>query len=198
MITISGREIVPGGYDAPSLYDIGYSLSRVPRFGGHTTLPWSVLQHLLACSAYAAARGYGATTALYALLHDAHEAVISDIPRPWKTEDMRMHQHELDVRLYHSLGISVPDLFTERLVKGADEIVALAEAAVLGPPGSVKAVGGGNPPNEQAKALVSTIGMLTGHLSSIEMAVDFESKVQDFLKEYHVRRRPQAISPAQG
>lgn len=58
--------------------DIAVSLSRVNRFLGHTThRSWSVAQHSLAMSAYVAPEH-----ALAALLHDAAEAYVGDLPAP--------------------------------------------------------------------------------------------------------------------
>jgi 5'-deoxynucleotidase YfbR-like HD superfamily hydrolase len=62
--------------------DIALALSRACRFSGHTKEFYSVAQH----SVYAAARStHSPQVAMYALLHDAHEAYTGDIPQPLKT-----------------------------------------------------------------------------------------------------------------
>lgn len=79
MQAASGRAVPilhPGPADI-DIYDIATALSRIPRFNGHTTHPYSVAQH----SVYVHDM---APTALrpYALLHDAHEAYLGDIIKP--------------------------------------------------------------------------------------------------------------------
>lgn len=132
MITISGQNLTRDGSNAPTLYDIGYALSQVPRFGGHTTRRWTVLNHLYAAWHYADAKE-DANVALHCLLHDAHEAITSDIPQPWKTEDMREIQQRLDVRIYHSLKLRQPDGFTARVIHQIDNQLVYAEAKQFAP-----------------------------------------------------------------
>lgn len=60
--------------------DISHSLSMQCRFGGHLRSFYSVAQHCLNCS-YIISREY---LQLGALLHDASEAYLLDIPRPIK------------------------------------------------------------------------------------------------------------------
>jgi hypothetical protein len=67
------------------------------------------------------------------MLHDAHEAVTSDIPQPWKTDDMRELQRQLDVRLYGSLNISQPDLITQRTIHQIDNQLVYHEAVQVAP-----------------------------------------------------------------
>ncbi len=65
-------------------HDIAVALARLPRFCGHTIEPFSVAQHsvlvhdILVWLAPNAER----TLRLAALLHDAHEAYMGDIPKP--------------------------------------------------------------------------------------------------------------------
>src|SRR2546427_6773735 len=128
MITTSNVNITRENGAAPTLYDIGYALSKMPRFGGHTVRHWTVLHHLYACAQYAHLSGGSTKVQIHALLHDAHEAVTGDIPQPWKTDDMRVLQKELDVRIFNSLHLSLPDLVTERIVKQIDNQMVYAEA----------------------------------------------------------------------
>lgn len=133
MLTITGVEMAPGGTTAPSLYDIGWSLSQVPRFGGHTRYPWSNLQHLFLCYRYAADKQMDTYTQLYALLHDAHEAITGDIPHPWKTRDMKIYQAEIDRRLFDSLSIPLPYDAIYDQVKKIDRLALSVEADLFGP-----------------------------------------------------------------
>lgn len=134
MITISGIELVPGGANAPSLYDIGYALRLQPRFGGHQTrLDWSVLHHLYAAGYLALEEGASVRVQLLAFMHDAHEAVTGDIPAPWKSTDMRKLQDELDSRIFHSLDVDLPTPFERRLLKTYDTDLLHAESERFGP-----------------------------------------------------------------
>lgn len=57
-------------------------LAALPRFLGQTSEPWNVAQHSLAVSATVEAVTGNPVAALGALLHDAHEALVGDIPTP--------------------------------------------------------------------------------------------------------------------
>jgi len=133
MITITGRDIALNGTDVPSLYDMGYSLIQTPRFAGYTTQKYSVLHHLLGCWQYAIRTKLGDKVALYALIHDAHESMTGDISQPWKTDDMRELQAELDNRIYQALQIRPPDGETARTIKRIDNQMVYAEAVIVAP-----------------------------------------------------------------
>ena len=61
------------------ILDIAHALALENRYAGHTCEPYSVAQHCVLAS-----RIVPAKDALWALLHDAPEAYIRDIPRPLK------------------------------------------------------------------------------------------------------------------
>src|SRR5690606_26745918 len=65
--------------DLIRIEDIAHALSQMPRFGGHLPVFYSVAQHSLACAHKVSSRN-----ALAALLHDASEAYLMDIPKPIK------------------------------------------------------------------------------------------------------------------
>lgn len=136
MITISGVHVFPDGQGAPSLRDIAYSLGRVPRFGGHTTLFWPVLCHSIVCLRIAKHLGYKARLQLLTLLHDAHEAAgFEDISSAWKTDDTRRLQAKMDSRIWRSLGIRHPTLREDADVSVVDKLAFQAECWEVGPPG---------------------------------------------------------------
>ena len=111
------------------LEDIAVGLARIPRFGGQTIPLWTVAEHLLAGMAYAATP----ELQLYFGLHDVHEAMTSDVPTTFKTDDLRKIQASLDARLYASLGIPAPDRRVAESVARLDRDMLLAEASVVCP-----------------------------------------------------------------
>jgi len=129
MMSLSGA-YVDQTTGMPPLADIAVGLARIPRFGGQTVISWTVAEHLLAGMAYAAAP----ELQLYFGLHDVHEAMTSDVPTTFKTDDLRKIQASLDARLYASLGIPAPDWRVAEYVALLDRDMLLAEASVVCPP----------------------------------------------------------------
>jgi uncharacterized protein len=84
--TVSGRWIDPLAPDPASIEieDIAQALANQCRFGGHARVFYSVAQHSTIVSDVCAERGAGAAEALAALLHDAGEAYLVDLPHPLK------------------------------------------------------------------------------------------------------------------
>lgn len=82
IVTFSGHRITPLEPDTNDIYieDIAHSLANQCRFTGHVRKFYSTAQHSVLCS-------YAITDSeyrLWALLHDASEAYLSDIARPVK------------------------------------------------------------------------------------------------------------------
>lgn len=79
--TYTGRRFWPLEPRAEDVFieDIAHALSNICRFTGHTLQFYSVGQHSVLCS-YAVPE----SDALWALLHDASEAYLSDFARPVK------------------------------------------------------------------------------------------------------------------
>lgn len=61
------------------LYDIAHALARLCRYGGHCTQFYSVAEHSVLLASKVAPENR-----LWALLHDASEAYLVDVPRPLK------------------------------------------------------------------------------------------------------------------
>lgn len=105
--TFSGKYIDPLNPD-PALIcieDIAHALSMLPRFGGHTQRFYSVAQHSIACCEWAPAEHK-----LAALLHDAGEAYLLDIPSPVKKRIPGYAEAEdrLMAVIAHKLGFAWP------------------------------------------------------------------------------------------
>jgi hypothetical protein len=65
-----------------SILDIAHSLSQLVRFAGHIRFPYTVAQHSVLASKRASRENK-----LWALLHDATEAYLVDLPRPVKRSE---------------------------------------------------------------------------------------------------------------
>ncbi len=84
--TVSGRWLDPLA-PLPQSIDIGdiaQALANQCRFGGHSRRFYSVAQHSTIVSDVCERRGASAAEALAALMHDAGEAYLVDLPHPLK------------------------------------------------------------------------------------------------------------------
>lgn len=97
--TYTGKHFDPmePNMDALDVRDIAHALSLTCRGNGHVKNFFSVGQHCVSCAKEAAARGYSARVVLGCLLHDASEAYMSDVPRPFK--DVLPEYQELEDKL---------------------------------------------------------------------------------------------------
>ena len=86
IMTYTGKRFDPTNPDISlvDIRDIAHALSLTCRGNGHVQTFFSVGQHCLNCAKEAQARGYDRRVVLAALLHDASEAYMSDVPRPFK------------------------------------------------------------------------------------------------------------------
>ena len=84
--TISGRWVNPFDPDPDQLDigDIARALANQCRFGGHCRVFYSVAQHSVIVSELIEQRGGDAEDAFAALMHDASEAYLGDMPHPLK------------------------------------------------------------------------------------------------------------------
>ena len=80
--------------------DIAHALSLICRGNGHVKSFFSVGQHCILCAREAAARSYSSRLSLAAILHDASECYMSDVPTPFKNELPEYQEQE-----EHLLGI---------------------------------------------------------------------------------------------
>lgn len=141
MITNSGVHIQKIGQPeqgTPTPTDIAVHAGRICRFGGAVWAP--LLAHLVFVGLLAYKRSGSIHNFIWGLLHDAHEIVTSDVPRPFKCDCMRIEQDALDVRLleryfpYIPLGTYDQGIDFD-LIKQCDHDACDIEAVELGLPG---------------------------------------------------------------
>jgi len=119
------------GHAPPSLEDIAVSLGRLCRFTGHCRIFYPVLLHSMAVSDLVHVENTRA-----ALLHDAAEIYLSDIPTPFKAPEMKA----IEMRLLMPIFSKYLDQYEllewvgrgHELVKVADREVFTAEVHLLG------------------------------------------------------------------
>ena len=101
--------------------DIAHALSMQCRFGGHLPVHYSVAQHSVHCSELV-----HPDLALEALLHDASEAYMLDIPKPLKNllPDYERLEDELMGIIADKYGIDHP---LNKPVKSADALMLKLE-----------------------------------------------------------------------
>lgn len=117
-----------------SRMDIAHALSTINRFAGHVDF-YSVGEHSLRVSKLVEEWGCSPDVQLLGLLHDASEAYLLDIPRPWKGTvyigDRTYTDVEDDIQtaLFHWAGIAYTFETEWDIVKEADMEMYKIEAA---------------------------------------------------------------------
>lgn len=133
------------------LVDIAHALSQCNRWHGATRRPYSVAAHCLAVAGWVKGacegREFGASytrqLTLAALLHDATEAYVIDLPAPIKRlpgfEAYAALEADMARVVAEHFGLD-PQLFHHPLVAHADKLAAVCEAHLL-VPGAAKWAG---------------------------------------------------------
>lgn len=117
--------------------EMAHALSMQCRFTGHVSKFYSVAEHCVMASRlvqlYPTVFKLPATP-YEALMHDAHEAYVSDIASPWKAliPDYRKMEGDLELKMRRTFGLS--DKISEG-AKLADWAMLFVEARVLLAPG---------------------------------------------------------------
>ena len=111
-ITYTGRRFHFLDPDPQEIHmlDIAWALAHTPRWGGHTTAPYSVAQHSVVVASLVREAGGWEGPALYALLHDASEAYLGDIPAPVKRflPDYKRIEATVQEAIYARFGLRDP------------------------------------------------------------------------------------------
>ncbi|MBQ8625100.1 MAG: hypothetical protein IJ419_02880 [Agathobacter sp.] len=133
--TYTGKHFNPTAPDA-SLFDvrdIAHALSLTCRGNGHVKTFFSVGQHCINCALEAEARGFSNRVILACLLHDASEAYMSDVPRPFKhalPEYVQAEECLLDMIYERYLGEKLSDE-EQKQVKAVDDDLLYYDLKVL-------------------------------------------------------------------
>ncbi len=109
-----------------TIEDIAHALSNQCRFNGHCRPFYSVAQHSVHVAHLVEKLGGGADVQLQALLHDAAEAYIGDMPTPIKRILPEFLMHEERIWQAIAVRLSVP-VKLNPLVKMADRVALATE-----------------------------------------------------------------------
>jgi hypothetical protein len=127
MQTFTGRAFYPMDPQTEDIdtRDIAHALSLLCRYGGHVTHFYSVAEHCVLMSESVAPKN-----ALWALLHDATEAYLVDVPRPLKSSlpEYRRIEDGLAAVIAERFGL---DPACPAEVKAADARILLDERDAL-------------------------------------------------------------------
>lgn len=135
--TYTGRQFWPVDPrpEDVDIRDIAHALSLLCRYNGQCRFLYTVGQHSLCCADIGRDYYRDKKLELYALLHDASEAYISDVSKPVKPfltgyKDM---ERRIMAVVYAALGVEPPNDVYHRMVKRIDQGVMVAEAKLLMP-----------------------------------------------------------------
>lgn len=129
--------------------DLARALSHINRFNGHTRKPYTVAQHCVVVSRYL---DFCPLYAMHGLLHDAHEALVCDLPTPLKWaldfepvrgsdkpakagDKWRDIERRAEHSIYATCGLALPGDSVQAAVKQADVVALLTEKRDLMEPG---------------------------------------------------------------
>src|ERR1700741_194155 len=150
--TVTGQLIDVANPDPATIKieDIGWGLSRLPRFAGHTitAIPYNGAQHsIFVADEIPLLRPFldheelqymNPFLPLYALIHNAAESYTGDLPSPIKylpelRPIIKEIEHKLMMAIYESLGLPPLHPGEEALIKKADKIAQKIEAHAFMP-----------------------------------------------------------------
>jgi len=114
--------------------DIGHALSQLCRFGGHCSEFYSVADHSLRVARLVQDSGHPHRVVLRALLHDASEAYLVDLPRPIKRMIPQYKEIERHVQnaIFRKFGLEESEE-DDNIVHIADNVLLATEKRDLMP-----------------------------------------------------------------
>jgi len=127
-----GRRYRTVGHDSGCLAgNMAASLSRIPRFTGHTRVGISVAEHSIGVARLLQLHGSDVETQFLGLIHEAGEMVTGDIPTPVKNINPGIREFERDIYIDLERELCPFGHFrpaSRELVKQADLLALHAEA----------------------------------------------------------------------
>lgn len=119
MITFSGQHIQridQTEHGTPTPIDIAVHAGRICRFGGAVWAP--LLAHLMFVGLLAYKRSGKIENFIWGLLHDAHEVVTSDVPRPFMGVGSEVYGAVINNR--RGIGIELKTAYYKQAVKNVE------------------------------------------------------------------------------
>lgn len=123
ILTYTGKRFYPAHPEnlEVDIIDIAHALSNVCRYNGHLRKFYSVAQHSCYIARYIE-ENYNIHLALAALLHDASEAYLPDMPSPIKEmlPDFRKLEARLHAHIFKSFSLEWP---YSKIIKEVDKTI---------------------------------------------------------------------------
>ena len=108
--------------------DIAHALAMKCRFNGHCRAFYSVAQHSVLCAEVARRSG---ADARWALLHDAAEAYLCDVPRPLKRRLVGFEEMEQRILLAVARWLDLPEEIPAAVMLIDDQMLAYEWSALM-------------------------------------------------------------------
>ena len=131
--TFTGKWVNPLALEPDDICieDIAHALALTNRFGGHSKFPLNVAQHSVGVSLLCPG------CPLSALLHDASEAYLGDIPRPLKHSEAFSAYRVIEARVQRAVMLRFSlseDADLAPQIREADNVMLRLEARTFDPP----------------------------------------------------------------
>lgn len=121
-------EKLEDGYSNLGILDVALALSKICRYAGKCRTFWPVLLHSMAV-----AELVPVNVVIHALLHDAGEIFIGDVPVPFKPECLKEIEDQALEFVYEQLGVRLPSIEQREIVKAAEAKILVGEVWTVGP-----------------------------------------------------------------
>jgi hypothetical protein len=165
--------------EVPSMLDIARGLACQIRWGGQTVEPWTVLDHIRVCMIFTEP-----IISFFIAIHDAGEALCSDIMSPFKTEDQEDFEYSLRLQIIESLSPSLAKVLEDEKISEyiwdqvalVDDLVGKAEAVYFN---LADVVG---EPDIRFQMIQETIGSVLAAKDNKDTKENYES----FAQEVHI------------